>query len=276
MKDMHYVWENFFTHKDYLVPGNQIPGTIFTPLHFIFAAGLLMLIILSAAFVSKRKHFVKPVLATVWAVMVIWEFVIIYWDSTAGKTTGLDLKTNLSLYPCSIYLYAMPFVLWGKGHWKQACCGYICTLGLLGASVNFIFPATRLYDYSCISFVGMHTLLYHGAMFFSFLVLILSGYHRYNQITSWQELLLPCIPTLLLSIPANLVNYMIDADYMFFRGKFFILAKIFGSTNPILITAIIYMLYIIVPALFYLPSYLHNRHEEPEDGMPLYAADCLS
>ncbi len=273
MKDMRYVLDHFFTHKDFLVPGSQIPGTIFTPLHYAFAAALIAVIVSSAIYVSRRKHLLKPMLASVWAVMVIWEFVIVYWDSVAGKTVGLDLRTNLSLYPCSIYLYAMPFVLWGKGSWKQACCGYICTLGLLGSVVNFLFPITRLYDYSCISFAGMHTFLFHGSMFFTFLVLILSGYHRYDQVTTWQELLLPSVPTLILSVPANIVNYTIDADYMFFRGKIFVLAKLFGHTRPILITLTLYLLYILVPALFYLPSYLHNRREETEDGMLLIAAD---
>ena len=30
--------KNFFTHKDFLPSADQIPGTMFTPLHFIFSA----------------------------------------------------------------------------------------------------------------------------------------------------------------------------------------------------------------------------------------------
>ena len=273
MKDMHYVLENFFTHKDYLVPGSQIPGTLFTPLHFLFAAALFTLIFSSAFYVSRHRKLLKPVLASVWAVMVVWEFGIIYWDSVAGKVIGLDLQTNLSLYPCSLYLYTMPFVLWGKGKIKQACCGYICTLGLLGAMINLIFPLTRLYDYSCISFAGMHTFCFHGSMLLTFLVLVLSDYHRYDCVTTWQGLLLPCIPSLILSVPANLVNYAIGSDYMFFTGQFPVVARIFGHTRPVLITMTMYLLYILMPALFYLRGYMKNRHAEEEDALVLLATD---
>ena len=268
MKDIHYVLENFFTHKDFLVPASQIPGTIFTPLHFIFAGSLFAFILCSALFLSRRKKLLKPVLAALWGVMVLWEFVIVYWNSTSGKIIGLDLQTDLSLYPCSLYLYTMPFVLWGKGNVKHACCGYLCTLGLLGAVVNFLFPLTKLVDYSCISFAGMHTFCFHGAMLFTFLCLVLSGYHRYDSVTSWQGLLLPSVPTLLLSIPANIVNYTIGSDYMFFRGQFPVVARIFRNARPMVITLTLYLLYIVVPALFYLHGYLHNRRAE-EDSLLL-------
>ena len=30
---------NFFTHKDFLPPADQLPGTLFTPLHFVASDG---------------------------------------------------------------------------------------------------------------------------------------------------------------------------------------------------------------------------------------------
>lgn len=272
---MDYVLRNFFTHKDYLAPAAQIPGTIFTPLHFLFSAALLTLITFSSVYVSRRKRLIRPVLASVWILMVIWEFVIVYWDSVAGKVTGLDLQTGLSLYPCSIYLFAMPIILWGKGLSKQACCGYLCTLGLLGAVINFIFPLTILINYSCISFAGFHTFGFHGAMLFSYLVVILSGIHRYDMVTGWQSLILPSVPGLIMSIPANLVNYALDADYMFFRGKFPVVARVFGNTRTCVITLVIYTLYIVIPALFYLPAYLHNRRLAEEEELMVAAAEYI-
>ena len=274
MKDMHYVLENFFTHKDYLVPGNQIPGTMFTPLHLIYAVTVLTIIVSSAIYISRHQKALKPVLATVWALMVVWEFAIGWFDSTQGKVVGFDLLTGLSLYPCSLYLYTTPFLLWGRGKAKQAAGGYLCTLGLLGAVINLLYPIMRLNDYSCISFAGMHTYLFHGAMFFTYLTVILSGYHRYDQFTAWQDLFLPCVPSLLLSIPANLLNYTIGSDYMYFHGDFPIVAWVFGATSPILITLVLYAMYILIPALFYLPAYLSYRRQEKREAMlALYTAD---
>ena len=211
MKDFSYLIQNFFTHKDYLVSADLIPGTLFTPLHYVFSTILLTIVIASAVYVAKHKHLMKPVFASVWAFLVVFEVVIITWESVSGKTVGLDLQSNLSLYPCSLFLYTMPFAIWGKGIWKKMACGSVCTLGLLGSSVNFFYPAIRLSSYSCISFVGFHTFLFHGSMHFTCLAMLFSDYHRYNHAHTWQDLFLPCIPTLLLSIPANIVNYTLDA-----------------------------------------------------------------
>lgn len=266
MKDFHYLLQNFFTHKDYLAPASEIPGTLFTPLHFGVEAFLLLVIFSAAIYVAKHKQLIKPVFAAIWAFLVVWEVVIVAWDSVSGKTVGLNLAINLSLYPCSIFMYAMPFAIWGRGLSKRIACGYVCTLGLLGAAVNFLYPIARLTTYSIISFAGFHTFFYHGSMLFTCIVMLLSGYHRYTGITRWWELLLPCVPSLIVSIPANIVNYSsIQADYMYFRGDFPLLAQIFAGFSDVQITLILYVLYIAIPALFYLPSYIANRRHPVEE-----------
>lgn len=266
MKDFNYLIENFFTHKDYLVPAEQMPGTLFTPLHFLFSLLIFSIVASSSIYVSKRKEMIKPVFVGTWMFLLVFEVIIVTWESLAGKVVGLDLVTNLSLYPCSIYLYIMPFAIWGKGMIKRMACGYVCTLGFLGGAVNFLYPATRLVNYSCISFPGFHTFVYHGILLFTCFVMVRSNYHTYTNVTHRKELFLPCVPSLLMSIPANIVNYSpIDADYMFFRGKLPLLAAIFSDTPEIVITLILYILYIFVPASFYFPSYLSNVRKREND-----------
>lgn len=262
MKDFRYVLQNFFTHKDYLVSADQIPGTLFTPLQFVFEAVLLAVIIGSAVWVSRKKERIKPVFTGLWAVLLVWEVVIILWDSFAGRTKGMDWATSLSLYPCSIFLYTLPFIIWGRGVAKRIAYGYICTLGLLGALVNFLYPIARLTNYSCISFAGFHTFAFHGSMLFVFFVVTMSGSHSYGNVHHWWELFLPCVASLIVSVPANLLNYSpIHSDYMYFTGQFPLLAAIFGGVPEIVVTAVLYVLYIFVPAAFYLPSYVHHRME---------------
>ena len=261
MKELSFLLRHFFTHKDFLPAAKEIPGTLWTPLHLVFEAVLLAIIVAGAVHVARHKEKIRPVFLTLWVVMRVWEVAIIAWESLAGATIGMDWAISLSLYPCSLYLYTMPLVLWGKGTAKKMAYGYFCTLGMLGAVVNFVYPATRLVDYSCISFAGLHTFCFHGTLLFTFLVLVLSGTHCYTGVSRWQELFLPCVPSLLLSIPANLVNYSkIHGDYMYFRGEFPLLSAIFGNTPAPVITVVLYALYIFVPALFYLPSYLHHQH----------------
>ena len=267
MKDFTYLLENFFTHEDYLVDASLIPGTMWTPLHYVFEALLVVIIVASAVYISKRPKKIRPVFTFLWVFLVIWEFVIVTWDSLAGMNKVFDLSRNLSLYPCSIFLYAMPFILWGNEVTKKMAYGYMCTLGFLGAAVNVFYPATRLTIYSCISFVGFHTSFYHGAMLFVYLVIMMAHLHSYKGCESWKDLVAPAVPGLLLSIPANIINYSpINADYMFFKGQFPLLSSAFPNTPSIVFTIVIYSLYVIVPALFYLPSYIsHVRNEKREE-----------
>lgn len=259
MKDFDYLIQNFFTHKDFLPPADQLPGTMFTPLHFIFAAVVLVMVIAFAILMAKKKELIKPVFVAVWATVVILEISKIVWESVTGKTIAVEWAGVLPLYPCSLYMYTMPFVIWGKGNVQKAACGYTCTIGLLGGCINFFYPMTVLPNYSCISFAGMHTFLYHGVMLFTCLTMLLSGYHRYTNVKSWQQMFLASIPALILSVPANIVNYTIGADYMFFKGDSAFLPAIFGGVSDGMTTVIIYLLYIFVPAMFYLPSHISQR-----------------
>ena len=259
MKDFGYLIKNFFTHKDKLAPASQLPGTMFTPLHFIVAGIILAIVILCAVLICKKDKLIKPVFIVLWATVSALEVVKIVWESTTGNTIHLEVTGILPLYPCSIFMYVMPFAIWGKGKAKKAACGYVCTLGLLGASVNFFYPMTVLYRYSIISFSAMHSMIYHAIMLFTCITMLLSRYHRYTCVESVLDLFLPCVPTLIMSIPANIVNYTMNADYMFFRGTTAFLPAIFGGLDTIVITLIIYTLYIIVPACFYLPSFISRK-----------------
>ena len=154
-----------------------------------------------------------------------------------------------------------------QGELRRAGCGYLCTLGLLGGTINFVYPATILGNYSCISFAGFHTFFYHGAIVFSALVVLLSGYHSYGGVTKWWQLLVPSIPFLALSVVANVVNFSpIGSDYMFFKLNSFIFAPIGAALPDIATVALVYFAYLLVHALQYLPSYVKNFKTEKANG----------
>lgn len=159
MKDFGYLIENFFTHKDFLAPAHELPGTMFTPLHFVFAGIVLAIVIVAAIVVGRKEKAIKPVFIAVWVTVVVLEIAKIIWESVSGRQIGIEWTGILPLYPCSLYMYAMPFAIWGKGNVKKAACGYVCTVGLLGGCINFFYPMTVLPTYSCISFAGMHTFI---------------------------------------------------------------------------------------------------------------------
>lgn len=253
--------KHFFLHKDYLPPKELLPGTMFTPLHFIFAACVAAgLILLGLHIAKKSEKTIRITFICLWAVLVVLEVVKILWETYCGKTVSFEWGGILPLYPCSIFMYAMPFAIWGRGLVRRAACGYVCSLGLLGAAINFVYPATILGNYSCLSFAGFHTFFYHGMMLLCALVMLRSGYHSYKNVTKWYELLLPAAPFLAVSILANAVNFShIHSDYMFFRLDSFIFAPIGQATADWLAVIIVYFAYLLIHALPYLPSFLANR-----------------
>ena len=103
--------KHFFLHKDYLPPKEMLPGTMFTPLHFIFAACVAAgLILLGLHIAKKSEKTIRITFTCIWAVMVVLEVVKIWWESCFGKTIGIEWGGILPLYPCSIFMYAMPYL----------------------------------------------------------------------------------------------------------------------------------------------------------------------
>lgn len=252
---------NFFTHKDFLPGAEQLPGTLFTPLHFLVSACWIGLIVLVCILLRKKgEQTVRRVFAILWATLTVMEIVKITWETCCGAKVGFEWGGNLPLYPCSIFMYAMPFAIWGKGNVRYAACGYVCSLGLLGGAINFVYPANILSNYSCISFAGFHTLFYHGVLVLCAILMLQSGYHSYTGVTKARQLLLPAIPALIVSVFANLVNFSpIGSDYMFFKLNSFFFAPIGAATPDLLSVILVYGIYLLIHALPYLPFWIISR-----------------
>ncbi len=109
MKGLGYLLKNFFTHKDFIaedVRAGLVPGTLFTPLHFIFSAIVLAIVIVTAVLLGKKKNekTIKITFTVLWALMVVLEAVKIVWESVSGKTVGFETGGILPLYPCSVFM----------------------------------------------------------------------------------------------------------------------------------------------------------------------------
>lgn len=250
---------NFFTHKDFLPSADRIPGTMFTPLHFLFAALIAALVIVWILLVRRLPEpQIKLVFTILWATLTCLEMCKLAWECF-GREIRFELGGSLPFYPCSIWMYAMPFVIWGKGRVRDAACGYVCTLGLLGGLINFIYPATILGTYSAISFPGFQTFFYHGAIVFTAFVLLTSGYHSVGFAKSLSECLLPVLPALLMSLFSNTANVILGTDYMFFRCNSFFLTAIGDHLPDLLSALLVYVLYVIICCSPYFVSYMVRK-----------------
>ncbi len=261
--------QNFFAHKDFLPTAEQLPGTLFTPLHLAVSAVFVAVIAVLCWIVGRKsERCLRWCYGILWGLVVVLEIAKITWETCCGRTVSFEWGGVLPLYPCSIFMYAMPFAIWGKGYVRRAACGYVCSLGLLGGAINFVYPANILSNYSCLSFAGMHTLFYHGVMVFCAVTMLLSGYHRYTGIRRWWELLIPAVPALIVSVAANLVNFSpIDSDYMFFKLESFFFAPIGAATPDWLSVMLVYGIYLLIHALPYIPSYISGRKKQASSAV---------
>ncbi len=264
MNTLGELLKSFFTHKDFLPPADEIAGTMFTPLHLIFASVLLIGIILLALVLAKKsERTIRITFGVIWACLVAAEVSKILWETYSGANVRFEWGGILPLYPCSIFMYAMPLAIFGRGKVRYMGCGYVCTLGVLGGAINFVYPANILQNYSCISFAGFHTFLYHGALIFCTIVMIKSGYHSYMWAKKPIELLLPAVPALCVSVIANAVNFSkIGSDYMFFKLNSFFFAPIGAATPDIVSVILVYIIYLFIHAAPYVPGLVINIKKE--------------
>ena len=198
----------------------------------------------------------KILFIVLWAVMTTLEIVKITWESLTNPN-GFEVTGILPLYICSIFMYVMPFAVWGgeSSLLRRSACSFLCTLNLIGGLVNFVYPVNVLSSYSCISFAGMHTLFYHATMVFVALLMLFSGYYSFKNI---KDAILAFIPLFIVSIPANIVNFIYNCSYMFFRGGF-PFSLISDHMPEWLWVIVLYLAYALIPFLFYLPSYIHQK-----------------
>jgi hypothetical protein len=262
MQDIAFLFRTFFAHKDFLSAAGEIPGTLYTPLHWSVSAVLLIAVILLAVWVGRKgdERLVRRIMLGIWICAIVWEPTKILWESFCGKEISLEVGGVLPFYPCSVFMLALPLCIWGNRTLRFAGCGYLCTVGLLGAAINFFYPVNVLSHYACFSFAGLHTLLYHGSMLFCALLVQVSGYHRYRDAWSAAACFLPSLPLLLWSVPANIINFSpIDSDYMFFKLESFIFAPLGAATPDWLAVILVYAAYLIIHSLPYLPFLLRKK-----------------
>ena len=253
---MRDLFRYFFTNKAYI--DVDLPGKLFSPLHIVIMVILIIAVPLAAFFLRKLEgKKIKLAFIIIWAVVSALEVVKIIWES-ATNPNGFEATGILPLYLCSLFMYVMPFAIWAKPNsfLRRMACSFLCTLNLVGGLINFVYPATVLPNYSAISFAGLHTLFYHASMVFVALLMLFSGYYRYNIKDSY----LAIIPVAVFSIPAHIVNFTINADYMFFHGTFFPFSLLASHMPVWLWIIVLYIGYFAVPYLFYLPAFLIQKY----------------
>ncbi len=182
--------------------------------------GTVFVLIVSVSFLLKKAK--KEKLFTVYKVLAIimpvLEIAKISFSTYHNLKHGelFDLGGMLPLYTCSMLLYFLPFVAWGKGRLKKTSMAFFVTIGLAAGLTNFVYLSAAGW-YPIFTFGGLYSVLFHGAIVFVGLSLLITGEYT----PTWKSILEGMIPVLIFSVLVIPVNFAIQSlpqydyvDYM--------------------------------------------------------------
>ncbi|MCR5079416.1 MAG: YwaF family protein [Bacilli bacterium] len=187
---------------------------------FVVMGVLFVLIIALSLLLRKAK---KEKLYMVYRVMAIvmplMEIAKIIYSSYFDIINGQEFNWGgiLPFYTCSMLLYFLPFLAWGKGKMKQYSMAFFSTIGMVAGLTNFVYLSAAgwypIFTYGC-----MYSILYHGALVFVGMSLLITEEYK----PTWKSIFEGLVPVWVFSffvIPINFtIKYTVPnqgyVDYM--------------------------------------------------------------
>ena len=189
-------------------------------LQFIVMGLFFVLIIFVSLFLRKTdKRNIFTIYKVLAIAMPILEITKIAFSTYADLTHGepFNLGGILPLYSCSMLLYFLPFVAWGKGKMQRYSMAFFVSIGLVAGLSNFVYLSAAGW-YPIFTFGCLYSILFHGVIVFVGMSLMICEIYTPSFKTFYEGM----IPVLLFStfvIPANFIikavpNNGSNPDYM--------------------------------------------------------------
>lgn len=181
----------------------------------VMGAVFLLLVAISFALKNKKERlfFLYKILAVV---MPVFEVIKItystYFDLLNDE--GFNWGGILPLYTCSLLLYLLPFVAWGKGRTKECAMAFFSSIGIVAGLSNFVYLSSAgsypIFSYGC-----FYSITYHAVLVFMGLSLMISGIYLPTKKTVF-DAMIPIVLFSAIVIPANFIIEPVNswADYM--------------------------------------------------------------
>ena len=187
---------------------------------------LVFLLIFIPIKLKNKESTTKKVLIFFWLFAVCLDVIkyIFFNTYVAINNLGFD-KTELPLWTCSIYLFVMPISLFCKKEMvTNACNGFICSVSMIGGIINFLFS-----EESVLSFLGLHTFLYHFVLLITPIIMLVTGYYK----PKFKDFVGSVLIFIIYAIPVFIFDCIFKQDYMFiYDGTWFGPASIIASLLP--------------------------------------------
>ncbi len=226
---------------------------------FVVMGIWFILIVLISVFLRKKTKDNKKTLYTIYKVLaIIMPLLDIF---KICFSTYFDLKNGesfnwggiLPLYSCSMLLYFLPFVAWGKGKMRKYSIAFFCTVGMVAGISNFIYLSSAGY-YPIFTYGSMYSIFFHGVIVFVGMSLMICDEYK-PTFASIIDGMIPILMFSVIVIPVNfIIKYNTDdgyVDYMMLmscnRLPVFIDISNFLSEHGLLLLFSFFMLGIVYP-----------------------------
>ncbi len=256
------LFNGFFDYKDNLV---DYHSQMFSLIHYIYMVLILFILIcLLIAFKNTKHTTIDKYLKILSIYILLQEAIKIIWEShyDIKYHNSFNFEGLLPLYLCSLFMFTLPFVAFGKGKVKEYCLSFITSVGIIGGLSN-VFYLNILNVYPMFSFPTFVSIIYHFFMTFTGLLLLVSKYYIPNKSTPIKSLIIIIIFSIIV-IPVNyyLQSKGFNPDYMLLMhgyglpGATIVSNFLIKHNMQFLFTFFIYFLYLIagyiVTAIYYL------------------------
>ena len=251
---MNVLSYGFFDDK-YTLRNNGYDGADkLSPKQFIVMGIIFVAIIIISILLRKvRKEKVFTIYKVLAIVMPLLEIAKISFETYFDLKNGQPFNTGgiLPFYTCSMLMYFLPFVAWGKGKMSRFSMAFFSTIGMAAGLSNFIYLSAAGW-YPLFTFGCMHSISYHSVIVFVGISLLVTGIYT-PSIKSIYEGMIPVLIFGLLVIPINFIikTYTADTwvDYMLLMDAngFVPVISDFFKNNHIQLLFSFFMLFIIYP-----------------------------
>lgn len=178
-----------------------------SPKQFIVMGIIFVLIVICSILLRKTK---KEKLFKIYKVlaifMPIFEIIKIAYSSYFDiiHDAGFNWGGILPFYTCSMLLYFLPFVAFGKGKVQRYSMAFFSTVGIIAGLSNFIYLSSAgfypIFTYGC-----LYSIIFHSVLVFVGFSLLITGTYKPSIKTIFEGM----VPVVLFSIPATIVNFIV-------------------------------------------------------------------
>lgn len=182
---------------------------------FIVMGCIFILIILISILLRRSKKeklfLIYKILAIVMPILDIVKIIFSsYYDILNNE--GFNWGGILPFYTCSMLVYFLPVVAWGKGKMQKYSMAFFSTIGLVAGLSNFIYLSAAGW-YPLFTFGCIYSIIYHAVIVFVGISLMITETYTPSIKTFYEGM----IPVLIFSIFVIPINYII---YHFTDNKY--------------------------------------------------------